>query len=110
MFGQSKLSAPGSKYSVNGVVFLVLGVGPSLIDGSKEISQQYVKFPDFPPGVLVAISHRGVLIPNLIFDDGSARLTEIEVNGMRYNTPRAISDVLGINTAMWQYDLYAPPI
>lgn len=99
MFGQSVLSAT---YRVGKVTFRVLGIDPY---PKGRVSTQHREVLGFPSGVLVAVPYRGILIPNVTLSDGVVRLTKVEVNGEAYSTPKAISEVLAVKKAMYQYDL-----
>lgn len=99
MFGQSVLD---SIYTANGVQFKVTKIDPY---PRSRISDRYREILYFPPGVLVAIPYRGTLIPNITLSKGVVRLLEVEVDGELYDNPKAISQTLKVEEAMYSYDL-----
>lgn len=101
MFGRSVL---GNAYNVKGeyAVFQVVQIKPYPKD---KISERYKGILKFHPDVLVAISYRGTLIPNIILTGGVVRLLQVEVEGKIYDSPKAICEVLGVKEVMWPYEL-----
>jgi hypothetical protein len=99
VFGQEII---GSTYWVNDIVFQVMS-----IDSYREskVNKQYEEILLIPPGFLAAVAYRGTLIPNITLDGGVARLTKVHVAGKVFKNPKAISAALGINKAMYAYDM-----
>lgn len=95
-------SITGNAYRVNGVTFKVVAAEAYQ---KEKVSDRYREILKFRKGVVVAVAFRGTLIPNVTLKDGVARLTEVEVAGVNYKNPKAISQALGISEAMYAYDL-----
>ncbi len=85
-----------------GLVFKVLNAEAY---PAEKISKQYKKLLTIESKHLVAINHRGTLIPNITLKDGVVRITSIEIDGKTINKPKAISEALGIKVAMEGYFL-----
>lgn len=100
MFGQSVLD---KRFHVNGMEFTVRRIEPY---PREKVSERYKDVLKFQRGVLVAVSHRGTLIPNITLAGGVVRLLEIEVdNRGTCKNPKAICEALGVKEAMYPYDL-----
>lgn len=89
----------GNRYKLmgDGKVFTVLGA--EAYPASK-VSKRYKPILDFKPGLLVAISYRGALIPNITMEGGVVRITKIELKDKAYDRPHAISQAIGIKEDM----------
>ena len=92
----------GKKYRTGKVTFTVLGAETY---PAGKVSKRYKMILSFRSGLLVAVGFRGICIPNITYDKGVVRLTEIEVNGEIFNSPSTISSVLEIKDHMVPYPL-----
>lgn len=100
MFGQSVLD---KRFHANGVEFMVRRIEPY---PREKVSERYKDVLNFQRGVLVAVSHRGTLIPNITLTGGVVRLLEIEIDNLGIcKNPKAICEALGIKGAMYPYDI-----
>lgn len=88
--------------TANGVIFTILDVQSY---PKSKVGERYKRILNFKPGLLVAISFRGTLIPNITLEGGVARLTSVEVDGNSINTTTAISAVVGVKEAMVAYSI-----
>ena len=95
-------SINGRAYRVNGVEFRVLESQPYPIN---EVSEKFKEILEHKKGLIVAVAYRGTLISNITKKDGVVRLSRIEVKGVFYKNPKAISQVLCITEAMHAYEL-----
>lgn len=92
----------GAYRTLNGTSFTVTAIEPY---PDNKVSDRYREILDLPEGVLVAVSYRGTLIPNITVNGGVVRLTEVKVRDETYNRPGAISAALGIKKALVGYRL-----
>lgn len=88
--------------SFNGTSFKVISIESY---PKAKVSARYEQILNFKAGFLVAVSFRGVLIPNITLEEGVARLTAIEVDGQIVKTAKSISDILGIKQGMTAYSV-----
>ncbi len=92
----------GRTFKKGSVVFMVMGVDSY---PAKQVSSRFSSILSFPAGKLVAVSHRGILIPNITVRGGVARLTKVATRGVSLSTPKAISGALGISKSNHPYTL-----
>jgi len=96
----SKQQLVGTTYHLGNIAFQVLKTDPY---PKSRVAKWYREILSFPPGVLVAVPYRGILIPNITTTDGVMRLIKVEVVGIVYSSPKAISEALGVKQSMHQY-------
>ncbi len=92
----------GKKYAVGSVTFEIVDVEEYPAD---KVSEQYKDILKFRAGYLVAVTYRGIFIPNITVEHGVIRLNKILVTGRIYERPGAISEVLDIDESMYAYEL-----
>lgn len=92
----------GKKYRIGDVTFEILNVEEYPLE---KVSERYKELLKFRPGHLVAVMYRGTLIPNITVDDGVVRIREVSVDGKAYDRPGAISAAIGIDEAMYAYEI-----
>ena len=93
----------GKNYKLaNGTKFKVLNIEAY---PEADVSKRYKQILDFKPGKIVAVAHRGTLIPNITLVDGIVRLTKVIVNNEIFDRPKAISQAIGVEEAMHPYEI-----
>lgn len=81
----------------NSVEFTVVEVEPYPADRVKPPYRDILSMGEW---CLVAVAHRGTLIPNITVKGGVARLTKVRVGEKLLERPGAISKAIGITRAM----------
>lgn len=93
----------GKSYKTsNGVTFKILETEAY---SKSKVSPQYKQILDYKSGLLVAISYRASLIPNVTTENGVSRLRKVEIDGRVIDRPNAISTALGITEGMKSYGM-----
>ena len=92
----------GKTFKTGDVTFTVL---KSETFPANKVSSRYKMILSFRAGLLVAVGFRGICIPNITYDKGVVRLTEVSVNGTVLSRPSDISRALGIEDPMVPYPL-----
>lgn len=85
------------------VRFVVLAVEPY---PASRVKRQYSEILSIQLGMLVAVPHRGTLIPNITVDGGVARLTKVRVGERILDRPGDISKAIGITRAFHAITLF----